>query len=131
MAATRETILGQLQTPQGGPATVAGAFPQVTPNATGPQDLDLIQIIDEGGEVIVSVDYAGTVHKNPGSTTYTAGTRCGVFRTLLADTASTAQVFADAFYPNANQDQSDILQVVNPGGNVHYYLDYTGTAHGS
>ena len=129
MAATRETILGQLQTPQGGPATVAGAFPQVTPNATGPQNLDLIQIVDEGGLVLVNVNYLGTVGKNPASPTN--GVRVRQIRTLLAATATTAQIFADAFYPNANQDQSDILQVVNPGGNVHYYLDYTGTAHGS
>jgi hypothetical protein len=129
MAATRETILGQLQTPQGGPATVAGAFPQVTPNATGPQNLDLIQIVDEGGLVLVNVDYQGTVGKNPVSPTN--GVRVRQVRTLLAATATTAQIFADAFYPNANQDQSDILQVVNPGGNIHYYLDYTGTAHGS
>ena len=129
MAATRETILGQNYTPQGGPATVAGAFPQVTPNATGPQNLDLIQIVDEGGLVLVNVNYLGTVGKNPASPTN--GVCVRQVRTLLAATATTAQIFADAFYPNANQDQSDILQVVNPGGNVHYYLDYTGTAHGS
>ena len=129
MAATRETILGQYPTPAGGPATVAGAFPQVTPNQTGSQNLDLLQIVDEGGLVCINVDYQGTVH-NPNSSA-TNGTRAGQFRTLLASTATTAQMFADAFYPNANQDQSDILQVINPGGNVHYYLDYTGTAHGS
>ena len=127
MAATRETILGQYATPAGGPATVAGAFPQVGGPAI---DQDLLQIVDEGGGVLINVDYLGTVH-NPAVSPTTGNTRVGQFRTLLASTATTAQIFADAFYPNANQDQSDILQVVNPGGNVHYYLDYLGVAHGS
>lgn len=128
MAASRETILGQFATPANGPATVVGAFPQVGGTS---QNLDLLQIVDEGGAVLINVDYQGTVH-NPASSA-TVGFRVpeGQVRTLLASSATTAQMFADAFYPNANQDQSDILQVVNPGGNVHYYLDYTGTAHGS
>jgi len=130
MAQTREAILGQFITPQNGPQTVAGAFPQVG----GPvQNLDLLQIISQGEPgtsptVLLNVDYAGTVH-NPASSA-TVGTRCGQFYTRLSS-GTTAQLFADAFYPNANQDQSDILQVVNPGGNAHWYLNYAGVATGS
>ncbi len=58
----------------------------------------------------------------------TKGTRIGVFSTSLSIGATVAQLFANAFLNATNQD---IIQVVNQGGNVSYYLDYQGVAHGS
>jgi hypothetical protein len=132
MAATRETILGQFSTPQNGPATVAGAFPQVGGTS---QDLDLLQIVEEGQpgttpSVVLNVGYDGTV--NYPASSPTNGTRLGVFYTRLTYVTTSnptlAQLFADVF---DNPDQSDIFQVINPGGNAHYYLNYAGVATGS
>ena len=119
MAATREAILGQL-----GGTSWATALPQVTPNGVGPQNLDILQIVDLAGEnVLINVDYAGTVH-NPASGA-TSGTRCGQFRSTRSS-GTTAQIFAATF---TNPDNSDILQVVSPGGNVPKYIDYLGVSH--
>jgi hypothetical protein len=122
MAATREAILGQFATPQGGPATVAGAFPQVG----GPADnADLLQIVDPAGEnVLINVDYLGVVH-NPASGSTGINTRCGQFRSSISS-GTTAALFAATFL---NVDQSDILQIISPGGGSVYYLDHLGVAH--
>lgn len=125
MAATLDALYSQNSSQSG--TTVAGAFPQVTPNGVASQNLDLLQIVSaNGGSVLLNVDYAGTVH-NPASAA-TNGTRIGVFQSNLTGSPSTANLFANAF---SNPSQQDILQVVNAGGNIHYYLDYTGVAHGS
>ena len=104
--------------------TLAGAFPQ-TPGLTA-QNLDLLQIIGQGGSVLLNVDSSGAVH-NP-AVSATAGTRIGQFFTRLASTATTAQFFADAFTNPSNQD---IVQAINQGGNIHYNLNYQGVAAGS
>jgi hypothetical protein len=110
------------------PTTVAGAFPQVNTS----QNLDLLQIVGQGGSILLNVDYQGTVHKPASAATTTAGgigaTRIGQFQSRLSSTASTAQLFADAF---ANAAQLDIIQIINEGGNVHYNLNYLGVAAGS
>jgi hypothetical protein len=61
---------------------------------------------------------------------YTVGTRVGRFATDfgVGDTYTTAELFANTF---TNPSLQDILQVINAGGNIHYYLDYLGVAHGS
>ncbi len=101
------------------------AWPQVTPNGVASQNLDLIQIIDNGGLTVLNVDHAGVVH-NPASSA-TNGTRVGVFQTRLAASDTTAHYFADAF---ANPSLLDILQVISPtGGSVVKYLDYLGVSH--
>lgn len=101
------------------------AFPQVTPNGVGNQNLDLLQIVDEGQGVVLNVDHAGVVH-NPASSA-TSGTRVGVFQTKLASGDTTAHYFADAF---ANPSQIDILQVISPtGGSVLKYIDFQGVSH--
>jgi hypothetical protein len=123
MAATKRAVLGRYLTPANGPLTIAGAFPQVGNDS---DNLDLLQIIDEGGLVLVNVDYAGTVN-NPASGA-TNGTRVGQFRTRLGSSATLAQLFADAF---TNPGLQDIIHIGNVGSNVHYYIDYTGVASGS
>jgi hypothetical protein len=107
--------------------SVLTAWPQVTPNGVSGQNLDILQIVDNtGGTVFVNVDSTGTVH-NP-AVNPTNGTRVGPFITRINTPASTAQFFADTF---TNPSNLDILQVINLGGNVSYWLDYLGVAHGS
>lgn len=122
MAATGTAVFKQVSTQTG--STLAGAFPQ-TPQG-GTQDLDLIQVVGLGGSIILSVDYLGTVHK-PGAST-TNGTRLGQFQSRLTSSSTVAAIIADAF---TNTSHQDIIQAVNIGGNIHYYLDYLGVAHGS
>ena len=118
MAATAEAVLQQTAG-----ASVAAAYG----NVGGPaQNLDILQIIDQGGKVVLNVDYLGAVH-NPASGA-TNGTRLGQFATTLASGDTTAHYFANAF---SNPSLQDILQIINVGGNVSYYLDYQGVAHGS
>ncbi len=101
------------------------AWPQVTPNGVASQNLDLIQIVDEGQGVVLNVDHAGVVH-NPASGA-TSGTRVGVFQTILASGNTTAHYFANAF---ANPSNLDILQVITPSaGSIAKYLDYLGVSH--
>lgn len=107
-----------------GTLTLAAAFPQ-TPGQVA-QNLDLIQIIGQGGSVLLNVDYLGVVH-NP-AVSATNGTRVGQFYSRLTSSATTAQLFADAF---TNPAQLDILQIINLGGNIHYNLNYLGVAAGS
>lgn len=61
---------------------------------------------------------------------YTVGTRIGRFASNfgIADSFTLAALVADTF---ANPSQLDIFQAVNAGGNIHYYLDFQGVAHGS
>jgi hypothetical protein len=124
MANTPTAMYSQNSSQSG--TTVAGAFPQTTGQGIGNLNLDLLQIVGLGDSVLLNVDSTGTVH-NP-AVSPSNGTRIGVFQTNLTSSATTAQLFASAF---ANPSQLDILQVVNLGLNVHYYLDYLGVAHGS
>lgn len=120
----------------GGSISVIGgaSVPQAWPNVGGiAQNLDLLQIIDGNGNILLNVDYLGAVHKPASNPTQSASkaagdTRLGQFRTRLTSAASTAQLFADAF---SNPSLLDIIQVIVQGGNVAYYLDYLGVAHGS
>jgi hypothetical protein len=121
MANTPTAMYSQNSSQSG--TTVAGAFPQGPGSA---QNLDLLQIIGQGGSVLLNVDSAGVVHN--AAVSPTNGTRVGQFQTRLNSSATTAQLFADAF---SNPSQLDILQVINAGGNIHYFLDYLGVAHGS
>jgi hypothetical protein len=112
-------------------ASVATAFPQVTPNGVASQNLDLIQIVSDG-LIVLNVDSAGAVH-NPAvnATTFDGGagaTRIAQYETHLSSGDTTAHYFADAF---ANPSSLDILQVINLGGNASYWLDFLGVAHGS
>ena len=120
MAATKTAMYSQNSSQTG--TTVAGAFPQTILG----QDIDLLQIVDKGGAVLVNVDYTGGVH-GPASSP-TKDTRIGKFLTRLASGQSTAAYFADAF---TNPSKLDILQVINKGGNIHYYLNYAGAATGT
>lgn len=104
-------------------STLAGAFP----NPSGVVlNLDLLQIINFGGSVLLNVDSTGAVH-NP-AVSPTNGTRIGQFLTRLATGQTTAAYFADAF---TNPSSLDIFQAINAGGNIHYNLTSAGVAVGS
>lgn len=113
-------------------SSLKNAFAQLTGNKT-PDNLDILQIVTTGDNnfgkspvVILNVDFAGVVH-NP-AVSPTNGTRLGVYSTFLPTGKTTAQYFASAFTNLSNQD---ILQVQNIGGNISYWLDSLGVAHGS
>lgn len=112
---------------QNGAQSLALAFPQVVGFA---QNLDLIQIINElGGAVVVNVDYLGVVRKPGNTPAQNVGqTRIGVFQTQLSSSNTLAAIFADVFNPALSGNQ-DVLQVVNEGGAIVYWLDAVGVAH--
>lgn len=92
-----------------------------------PQSLDLLQIFGEGGNCLIQVTSLGVVNKNVTSQT----TECLFARFLsrLASTATTAQIFADAF--SQNNAHQDIIQVKAPTSASVWHLDYLGVAYSS
>jgi hypothetical protein len=101
-------------------------------NATN--DISGVAISSATGSTIV-VPFSGQIAETVAASasisfSTTPGTRIGVFATNygVADNPTVAQLIADAF---ENPSLQDILQVINAGGNIHYYLDYLGVAHGS
>jgi len=115
--------------------TLQQAFAQINPS--NPQNLDLIQITVPGSNsidavsVALNVDFAGVVHKPAVSPT--KGTRAGTFHAINSSASSTtAQLFADVWQWNATQGaKADILQSVQIGGNISYWLDFQGISHGA
>lgn len=108
------------ETPQGAiigrfsGATVAAAF-------TNPLALDLIQVIDDGGNVIFNVDSTGVAHDPAVSET----TRGGVPIALIGQYRGAT--IAEAF---SNPSNLDLLQIIQPNdGSIVYYLDYLGADH--
>ena len=118
-------------------ASLQAAFAQLNGQGIAPQNLDIVQITVPGSNsedapvVAINVDYTGAVH-NP-AVNPTKGTRQGVFHAIdQTSAATTAQLFASVWKWNATQGaKADILQVVNIGGNISYWLDFLGVAHGS
>ena len=115
MAATGTALIAQQ------PGTSwATAYPNVNS-----QNLDILNIIDEGGSVLLNIDYAGVVH-NPASASTGSQTLLGQFYTTLTS-GTTAALIANAF---DNPSNLDIVQVVSPaGGSVAKYIDYLGVSH--
>ncbi len=82
-----------------------------------PNQFDLIQVVNEGGDVIWCLNFAGLVTTNPANQANpTLDTYLGKYR---------GQTFADAF-PYLNK--LNIFQVVNQGGHVIFFVDYQGNA---
>lgn len=107
-------------------------------NAFGPSvsgsnsnTLDLLQIIDHSGNILVNVSSAGVVNK-PASSPTTDDTglpkaRLAAFYTRLTSAATLAQLFADVF---SNPSSLDILQIISPtGGSIVNWLDSVGVSH--
>ena len=117
MAATPTAILSQLNG-----SSWATALPQVGGPA---QNADIINIVDQGGNVILNVDYAGVVH-NPASAATGINTRLGQYQSSIAS-GTTAAIIAATFTNPSNQD---IIQVLTSnGGSVAKYIDYLGVSH--
>lgn len=92
--------------------------------ANNVQTLDIFQIVDFGGNILLNVDSTGVVH-NPASSP-TNGTNYGPYQTRLTS-GTTAALFADAFSNPSNQD---ILQLISPGGgSILNYIDANGVSH--
>lgn len=113
-------------------SSVLTAWPQPTSQGAGAPKLDIIQIVNqgEGGKglnVVLNVDYAGVVHYPAVSPT--DGTRLGQYFTRLNSSATLAALSLDTWTNNPAQE--DIIQVINLGGNISYWLDYVLVAHGS
>ena len=119
-------------------SSLQNAFAQINPS--NPQNLDILQITVPGSPgvsnsptpiVVLNVTFAGVV--NSPASNPTNGTRIGVFHAIdLTPNATVAQLFADVWKWNATQGaKADILQVVNIGGNISYWLDFLGVAHGA
>lgn len=114
MAATAQAMLGRLQG-----TSWANAF------ANNVQVLDMIQIVDHSGNILVNVDKDGVV--NMPASSPTNGTHYGPYYTRLTSAATLAAIIADAF---SDFDSSDILQLVSPsGGSVLKYIDNQGVSH--
>lgn len=114
--------------PAAGSALSVTGFTNASNNVSG-------AIVSSTSGSTIVVPFAGQVaetHAGVGSISVsgTNGTRIAPQPTNFApaDGPTLAQLFADTF---ANPSQQDILQVINAGGNIHYYVDYLGVAHGS
>lgn len=108
-------IEGKFQNQGNQSNAVMGAFPT---NAAG-QQLDLIQIVATGGQVVWKLDYTGTVTSSPSS--WTSGTLLGRF---------SGSSFAACFQQNNTNPLSlDLLQIHDTGGSIVWYLDWTGAAY--
>jgi hypothetical protein len=106
MAATDGTILGPYLTNTG---TFGGAF-------TNPSNLDVLQIVNEGGEVVWNLSHTGVASTDPASPTGEA---------LIGRYAGSN--VATAF---KNASNLDLLQIYSStGDSLIFHVDYLGTAH--
>jgi len=82
---------------------------------TNPQQLDLIQVVNEGGDVVWSLDYGGTAFFNP---------------IQFSTNAIIGKFFGDSFQSAfINPLELDVFQVVSSGSSVIFRVDYLGQAH--
>lgn len=107
------------------------AWPQNSPGVQG-QFLDLVQIVDEGGNYVLNVDFSGAVHYP--AILPTNGVRGGQYLTRYGLSGSglpittLSQVMHDTF---TNPSNLDIYQVINNGGNISWWWNSEGVATGS
>ena len=135
MAATQYSLYETYQSYATSAPFIASAF---TDNQS---QADLLQIENEGGQVVVAVDYLGNVWFNASGLTASSGTGGNglytlnrqvirKFRTVPGSIVNTvAQAFAAAF--PLNPQSLDYIHIIQEGGNVGYYIDVNGVAHGS
>jgi len=107
MAATNGSKLGKFQG-----ATFAATF-------SNPANLDVLQVYNEGGKCVFSVDHTGVAHTNPASPTATA-LMWRLFGSSIQN-AFDAPSFA----------YLDVFQIFKEYGAVTWYLDHTGVVHTS
>lgn len=140
MAATNGALLAQYQSYATSAPFLASAFTDNQSNA------DLLQIVNGQGQTILAVQNNGTVNFNSAGLTPVAGAsangsytvtavgagraQIGVFRTRQTESPSSAAAAIASAFPT-NPNSQDIIQVVQEGGSVGYWLDSSGVAHGS
>lgn len=140
MAATLFSVYNRYQSYAASAPFLASAFTDNASNA------DLLQIVNEGGKTVLAVQNNGTVNFNAsgltavfgasasGSYTASAGgvgrAVVGVFYAQPGYPTDTAAHAITAAFPT-NPQSWDIIQVIAQGGNVGYWLDSSGVAHGS
>ena len=81
---------------------------------TNPESLDVLQVVNQGGEVVWNLTFNGVGSNNPISPTN------GALFTYFGSS------FVQAFNPNPSK--LDVLQVAQPGGKVIFSVDYKGNA---
>lgn len=135
MAATQYAVFATYQSYATSAPFLASAF-------TDNESLaDLLQIEVPGKGVVLAVQNNGTVNFNANGLTPTNGASAsasytvnrqlvGLFRTNPTATVTTVAQAVAAAFP-LNPQSWDIIQVIQEGGNVGYYLDSVGVAHGS
>ena len=108
-------------TPQG---TMIGRFSGASylTAFTNPQGLDLVQVVNEGGDIVFNIEDDGTCNVNPISpTTRDNGSPIAVLAQYFG--ASLAAAFS-------NPSRLDLIQIIAPhDGSILAYVDYLGTAH--
>lgn len=110
---------GQHLLPYGFRTAAMTAAQIIAATHSNPENLDLFQVINEGGKVVWNLNYAGVASTNPSSPTMKAGKPVA----LLAQWFGTSLAAA-----HANLTNSDLYQV-NNGSAVVLHVDYTGTVY--
>jgi len=82
-----------------------------------PDEMDLIQVVNEGGDVVWNLTFDGVATVNPVSPAPTQKALIGRYQ---------GQSFALAF---PNPYQKDIFQIIGQGDNVVFWVDATGISH--
>lgn len=82
---------------------------------SNPDSLDLMQVVNEGGDVVWNLTFDGVSNTSPVSPTPNA---------LIGKFLGSSFVTA---FPNT--DHFDVLQVVNQGGGIVFHVDYLGNAN--
>ena len=103
--------------------TVVGVFHggSIALAFTNPSQLDLIQIINQGGKVVWNLNYLGVAATNPTApTTGPTGIYSAMLRQFFAPS------LAAAF---TNPGNLDILQIMQRDYNPIFHVDYLGVAH--
>jgi hypothetical protein len=94
-------------------ATFAAAF-------TNPSQLDVFQVINEGGKCVWKCDFQGNVTVNPSTFTSSA-----LFPELFGATFAAALASA-----SQTQNPLDFIQIISPVGAVLvYHIDSAGNSH--
>jgi hypothetical protein len=111
--------------------SVPTAYPQVTGQGIiPPQDLDMLQIIGEGGDILVSVDYLGTVHNVTTSQSSTSPLTSVAISSFPITSVTSAGVYTGTFPAGTNTvaGQTAVISGFTNGGNNGTFTITASTA---
>jgi hypothetical protein len=99
--------------------SVPSAYPQVTGQAGAGDNDDILQIIDQGGQVLVSVDYLGTVHNISTSQSSTSPLTSVAISSFPITSVTSAGVYTGTFPAGTNVlvNQTAVISGFVNGGN--------------